>query len=163
MTTAQYLSWFDEVLAPTGPMFRLVPADKLIWRPTKGSFTLGQLIDHIPKSLEFNAKILRGDEWPLKSLREILVVNRRQGSSTVEEGLVMLASAKRTFRDAVGIVGDERFQHGEMDTPQRGKMPVWRFAAFVLEHHIHHLMELHISLKSLGLKVNTATLYNPSA
>jgi hypothetical protein len=162
MTTAQYLSWFDEVLAPTEPMFRLVPGDKLTWKPTEHSFTVGQLIDHIPKSLAFNAKILRGDEWPLKSLREIRIINRRQGSSTVEEALVLFAAAKKTFKDAVGIVGDELFQHGEMDTPQRGKMPVWRFAAFALEHHIHHLMELHISLKSLGLNVDTLTLYKTS-
>ena len=162
MTTQQYLSWFEDVLAPTEGMYRMVPADKLDWKLTQHSFSIGQTLDHIPKSLMFNAKILQGDEWPLKSLREILVVNRRQGTSTAEEGLILLSSAKGMFKDVVRDIGDDRFQHGELDTPQRGKMPIWRFAAFVIEHHIHHLMELHISLKSLGLKVDTLSLYRTS-
>jgi len=159
MTAKQYVVWYDEVLAPTERIVRLVPSDKLGWKLTDNSFTLGQLIDHIGKAISFNAKILNGEEWPLKSIREILVSNRRHPESSVESAQQASDQAKEQLRNGVGRLGVERFQNGELDTPQLGRIPVWRFAAFVLEHHIHHLMELHIYLKVLGVKVHTGTLY----
>jgi len=159
MTVQQYLSWFDEVLAPTEHMFRLVPSDKLDWKLTDNSFTLGQLLSHIPRGLSFIATVINGDEWPLKSLREIFVANRRQPSSTVDEAVASLTSEVSAFKGVVGRLGEEKFQNGMLDTPQKGRVPYWRYCAFALEHHIHHLMELHISLKVLGVKVNTGTLY----
>lgn len=159
MTIAQYLSWYDEVLAPTEPMIRLVPSEKLDWKLTGTSFTLGQLIAHIPGSLLFNGKVMGGEEWPMKSMREILVSNRHQQSATVEESVSLLHDAQGRFRNAVLAIGDERFQLGEIDTPQRGRMFIWHFALFVLRHHTYHLEELHLNLKVLGIKVHTGTLY----
>ncbi len=159
MTTQQYLSWFDEVASPTVPMFMLVPPDKLDWQLTPRSFMLGQLIDHIPKSLGFMGKVIAGDELPLKSMREILVSNRRQPSSTVDDAVRQFESVASKFRQQVLALGDERFQTGEIETPQFGKRPIWRYSAFIIEHHIHHLMELHMCLKVLGIPVNTGTLY----
>ncbi|MFN0156728.1 MAG: DinB family protein [Bacteroidota bacterium] len=159
MTTQQYLSWFEEVVAPTVPMFKLVPPDKLDWKITPRSFALGQLIDHIPKSLGFNGKVIAGEELPLKSMREILVSNRRQPSSTVDEAVHLFESVAAKFRQQVLALGDERFQTGEVETPQFGKRLIWRYSAFIIEHHIHHLMELHLSLKALDINVHTGTLY----
>jgi len=159
MTKQEYLSWFDEVIAPTEPMFRLVPPDKLEWSTTPSSFSVGQLLNHIPRSLSYNTKVLRQEELPLKSLREIFVANRRTPSSTVEEACSLLHSAVDGFRSAVQSLDNNRFQTEQIATPQKGMIPRWRFCAFVLEHHIHHLMELHISLKLLGVTVNTGTLY----
>lgn len=160
MTVQQYLGWYDEVLAPTERMIRLVPPDKLGWKLTENSFTLGQLIDHLGKALWFNAKVLGGEEWPLKSMREILVSNRRHSEATIEGAVEAFEKSRQRFRDVVERLGDETFQTGEINTPQRGRHHVWRFAAFVVEHHIHHLMELHICLKVLGVKVHTGTLYS---
>lgn len=159
MTTKQYLSWFDEAVAPTVTMFRLVPPDKLDWKLTPRSFALGQLIDHIPKSLGFMRKVIAGEDLPLKSMREILVSNRRQPSSTVDDAIHLFESVSAEFREQVLALGDERFETGEIETPQFGKRLIWRYGAFVIEHHIHHLMELHMCLKVLDIPVNTGTLY----
>jgi hypothetical protein len=155
----QYQQWFDEVVRPTAPMMQLIPPDSLEWKLTERSFTLGQLIDHIPKSLWYNTKVLRGEELPLKSMREIFVANRRQPSATVEAAVDSFSRHAGDFRQAVGELGDDRFLNGELDTPQLGRIPYWRFSAFVLEHHIHHLMELHLNLKVLGVGVHTGLLY----
>jgi uncharacterized damage-inducible protein DinB len=166
MTIQEYLSWFDDVLETTASMYRLVPPDKLDWKPTEKSFSLGQLIEHIAKALWFNSKVIASKEWPLKSLREIFVSNRRQTSATPDEALRHLDEYSSGFKRAVRDLGDERFQHGNVNTPQWGTLPIWRFAVFVLEHHINHKMELHMYLKILGMKVNTGTLYavkKPSA
>jgi uncharacterized damage-inducible protein DinB len=159
MTKAQYLSWFDEVLQPTEPTFRRVPSDKLEFRLTERGFTVGQLLSHIPASLRFFSIVLNNEEPPLKSMREILVANRRQGSATVEEGVRYLTSATHAFKQSVEKLTEDQFQNDLLDTPQKGRVHYWRYCAFAIEHHIHHLMELHLSLKVLGVDVNTQSLY----
>lgn len=159
MTVQEYLVWFDDVVAPTEPMFRLVPAGKLDWKLTPTSFTPGQIMNHIPRSLSYMAKVIRKEELPFRSMREILVSNRRQESSTVDEAVLLFHSSLRDFTTTVGSLDDDQFQRELVDTPQKGPMLCWRYAAFAIEHHIHHLMELHLVLKALGVKVSTATLY----
>jgi len=159
MTKAQYLLWFDDVVRPTEPTFRRVPADKLTWKLTASSFSVGQLLRHIPLALKFSAKVLCNEEVPLRSLREIFVANRNHSSATVEQAVDELHAARERFIAAVNTLSEEQFQSGLLDTPQLGRTHYWRYGAFVLEHHIHHLMELHLNLKVLGVPVDTKTLY----
>ncbi|MDH4069387.1 MAG: DinB family protein [Ignavibacteria bacterium] len=158
MTLQDYLVWFDEVVGPTEPMIRLVDEDHLGWQLTERSFTLGQLIAHIPIAIQFNARVLL-QEGGLPSLREIMVSNRRHVSVNADASIRTLGRATGLFKGNLLKLGDEAFQAKTITTPQKGEIPVWRFSAFVLEHHIHHLMELHLSLKVLGEKVHTGTLY----
>ncbi len=159
MTLQQYIEWFDEVTDPTERLIGLVPPDRIGWKLTEDSFSLGQLIGHLGISLRFNGTVLAGEEPPLKSMRAILVANRRQSEASVETALEEFRIAKDRFRGIMNRGGEEWFQKGKVDTPQFGRRSVWRFAVFVLEHHIHHLMELHLCLKVLGVRVHTGTLY----
>ncbi|MBM2842060.1 MAG: DinB family protein [Bacteroidetes bacterium] len=159
MTIQEYFLWFDDVLRTTEGMYKLVPADKLDWKPTENSFSLGQLIEHMPKAFWFNSKVIASEEWPLKSLREILVSNRRHPAATPDEALKHLGEFSSGFKGAIEKLGEEKFQRDVVNTPQWGTLPIWRFAIFVLEHHLNHKMELHMYLKLLGVKVNTGTLY----
>jgi hypothetical protein len=162
MTTQEYFSWFDDVISTTAKMYRLVPANKLDWKPVERAFTNGQLIEHKAQALWFNAKVIASEEWPLKSLREIFVSNRRQRSATVDEALEHLAAGAAEFKGAITSLGETRFQQDTVNTPQWGVLPIWRFAVFVLEHHLNHKMELHTNLRLLGCKVDTRTLYEVS-
>ncbi len=159
MTSDQYLVWFDEVVEPTENMMRMVEANFSDWKPTERSFSIGQLIAHLPLALRFNAMVLRQQEG-LPTLREILIRNRRHPSATVDEAVSMFQEAMSEFKVSVRAYNNQEFQSKIIATPQKGSVPVWRFCAFVLEHHIHHLMELHLSLKILGIPVDTKTLYS---
>jgi uncharacterized damage-inducible protein DinB len=159
MTKAQYLDWFDEVVKPTEEIFRRVPSDKLDWKLTERSFTLGQLLRHIPGALAFFAMVMNSEDLPYKSLREIMVANRNHESSTVEEAIARLNECIAKFRGAVENLSEQQFQNETLDTPQKGRVHYWRYCAFALEHHIHHLMEMHLNLKVLGVDVNTKSLY----
>ena len=161
MTSADYLIWFDEVVAPTEPMIRLVEPGFIDWKPTERSFAIGQLISHIPQALHFNAGVLQ-EKKGLPSLRGILTANRHQPSATVEESVALLRDGIRVFKEAVRTLEDRQFQTKVISTPQKGDITVCRFCLFVVEHHIHHLMELHLSLKILGFPVDTRSLYTGS-
>ena len=140
-------------------MFRRVPSEKLDFRLTPTSFSLGQLLGHIPASISFMAKVIGHEELPLNSMREILVSNRRQPSASVEGAVAELQKATHAFKRAVENLSEEQFQNELIETPQLGSVLYWRCCAFALEHHIHHCMELHICLKMLTGGVNTRTLY----
>lgn len=160
MTKLEYLSWFDQVIMPTEPTFRRVPPDKIDFRLTESSFSVGQLLAHIAGSMGFHAMVIRQEQdLPYKSLREILVANRQHPSMNVEEGVLYLQNSLQAYTSAIRQLPDDEFLTGALDTPQLGRVPFWRYAVFVIEHHIHHLMELHLSLKVLGIDVNTKTLY----
>lgn len=159
MTKAQYLSWFDEVLKPTEPVFRRVPSDKLDFKLTERSFSVRQQLGHITGAFAYMAKVINREELPYKSVREILVANKHQPSTTVEVGVESLKRTTTLFKQAVEKLTEEQFQNELIETPQLGSALYWRYCAFALEHHIHHLMELHICLKMLTGDANTKTLY----
>jgi uncharacterized damage-inducible protein DinB len=159
MTLQDYLSYFDDVVRPTEQLFRLIPADKLDWKPTDNSFSLGQQIAHIAGALGVYARgIARGD-WGFKSMRERFVLNRRTPTMTVEEAIYLLNENCVEFRKIVGALSEEEFDKGEVDSPQLGRAPRWRLAMLAVEHHINHKAELFMALKQLGVAVNTGNLY----
>lgn len=158
-TKEQYLQWFAGILVATENMFRLVPPDAVDRKVTPRSFSIGQLLHHIPRSLEFNAVVLRGDPPLAKSLRHILVANRRQPSVGAEEGLRLLERSGAEYLETVRSLDNGMIETGVVDTPQWGTISVWSFLFFIAEHHLNHKEELHINLKASGVDVHTGTLY----
>ena len=159
MTLQNYLSYFDDVVRPTEHMFRLIPADKLEWKPTDNAFTLGQQIAHLSGALGVYAHgIARGD-WEFKSMRERFVQNRHTPMMQVEEAIHLLNENQAEFRRVVGALSEEDFSTGEVDSPQLGRVPRWRLAMLAVEHHINHKAEIFMYLKFMGIAVNTGNLY----
>lgn len=76
MTVQQYLSYLDEMIQPTAPLFRLVPPDKIDWKPTENAFTLGQLMAHIALSFAFYGSGIALGDWTVKSMRDLFIRNR---------------------------------------------------------------------------------------
>lgn len=111
-------------------MFQRVPADKLGWKLTESSFTLGQQLGHIPGALLFFAGVLNWEQQRVKSLREIFLVNRRQPSLSVAEGLAHLERSIAGFKSAVRKAGEQRFQTEMLQTRQFGQVVFWRYCFF---------------------------------
>ncbi len=159
MTLQDYLKYFDEMIKPTEPLFLMVPADKLDWKPTESAFTSAQLMAHIAGSLGVYARgIARGD-WGFKSMREIFVFNRHTPSKSSEEAVRLLNENYSEFRRLLSGLTEDEFNVGEIDSPQLGRVPRWRAAMLAVEHHVNHKAELFMYLKVLGVKVNTGHLY----
>ena len=159
MTLQNYLQYFDEMFTPTVPLFRMVPADKIDWKPTERSFTTGQLMAHIAGALGVYGRGIARGEWGYASMREIFLRNRRTPSLKVEEAVAVLEKNHAEFNQLLRTLTEEEFDSGEIDTPQLGRVPRWRIAMLALEHHINHRAELFMYLKILGVEVNTGHLY----
>jgi uncharacterized damage-inducible protein DinB len=159
MTLQDYLTYFEEIMKPTEELFRMIPEEKIDWKPTEHSFTLGQQIAHMSAAIGVYASGIARGEWGFKSMREIFVQNRYQPSITAEEAILLFKKNRSDFRKTLSALSEEEFANGEVDTPQLGRVPRWRIALLALEHHINHKAELFMSLKMLGVKVNTSHLY----
>jgi len=159
MTVKNYLSYFDEVVAPTEALFRKAPEEHLHWKPGEKSFTLSQLMTHMAQSLHVYAGGVASGDWGYSSMREIFVSNRKTKELTVDEAVELFKTNLEEFRRRVGALTDEEFNHGEIDTPQLGRVPRWRAAMHAVEHHVTHKAELFMYLKFTGSQVHTGHLY----
>lgn len=159
MTVQNYLTYFNEMVAPTEALFRMVPEDKLHWKPTEKSFTAAQLMTHMGEALQAYAGGIASGNWGFTSMRELFVRNRRTNELTVDDAVELLRVNLEEFRRAIGALTDEEFDRGEIDSPQLGRVPRWRAAMLAVEHHVNHKAELFMYLKSIGSQVNTGHLY----
>lgn len=159
MTPLQFRDYAQSMLAPTEPLFLLVPPEKKDWKPTEESFTIGQLMHHMASALRFNGNGIAKNEWALPSLRHVFVTNRRTPSGTVEECLQLYRENAQFFLGIFSAMTDDEFQNGMLDTLQLGRAPKWKMSLFALEHHLNHKAELFMYLKMMGVKVTSRDLY----
>ena len=160
MTVDQYHDYAKLMLAPTEPMFLLVPANKADWKPTENSFSAGQLMHHMAAALRFNGKGIQRNEWDgVTSLRHIFLANRRTPTASVEEAVTLYRETSEFFLNIFSAMNDEEFQKEKVDSPQFGRVQKWRMALFALDHHVTHKAELFMYLKLMGVKVTSKDLY----
>lgn len=159
MTVHHYVSCFEEMVSPTEKLFRLIPSDRLDWKPTEKSFTAAQLMTHMAEALGVYARGVSAGDWGFSSMREIFVRNRRQEEKSIDDAVELFKKNLDEFREKVGSLSDEEFDRGEIDSPQLGRVPRWRAAMLAIEHHVSHKAELFMYLKFLGVSVNTGDLY----
>lgn len=160
MTLENYLDYIDYMVKTTAVLFKQIPHDRIDWKPTERSFTIGQQLAHIVGALDVYARGITKGEWGFVSIRERFLQNRHTPSLTVEEALRLLEENHQHFRASVGALTQEEFDKGEIETPQLAEnVPRWRAGMLMIEHHLNHKTELFMYLKMLDVKINSAHLY----
>ncbi|MFA6469035.1 MAG: DinB family protein [Bacteroidota bacterium] len=159
MSPQQFRDYAEKQLAPTEPLFLLVPPEQKDWKPTGDSFTAGQLMHHMASALRFNANGIARNDWALPSLRHVFITNKRTPSATVDECVNLYRENAKYFLDIFSAMSEEEFQTGVLDTLQLGRAQKWRMSLFALEHHLNHKAELFMYLKLMGAKVTSRELY----
>ena len=160
MTVQNYLSYFNEMVASTEPLFRMVPVETLHWKPTEKSFTAAQLMTHMGEALSAYAGGVASGDWGFSSMREVFVTNRKTRELTIDEAVQLFKVNLEKYQRCVGALSDEEFDHGEIDSPQLGRVPRWRAAMLAVEHHVTHKAELFMYLKFKDVQVHTGHLYS---
>lgn len=159
MTPLQFISYAEQMLRPTEPLFALIPQDKIEWKPTPESFSCGQLMMHMAQALRFNADGIAKNEWALPSLRHIFLANRRVESATREQAIALYKENAEYFYNVFRSMSEGEFVTATINTPQFGLQEKWRYALFAVAHHLNHKAELFMYLKTLGATVGSRELY----
>jgi hypothetical protein len=161
MTKDEYYQWVMEVYQPAEAMIRLVPRDKLNWRPRENFFSFGQVVCHLSEGLGRELECLLSGKWPYtpEQMGEMMKLENCPSCSP-EEALEKLNKDKKALRDVLAGLTEQEFSSKVVTTPWgwQGKCELisYRF----LEHFLNHKMQLFTYLKLIGLPVNTMTLYS---
>ena len=144
---------------PTESLLRMVPADKLDWKPGPTFMSLGQLIFHVSAGLGSELQMLVTGNWPNPEEMEKAMKEGNMPSCGSEEALSRLEKDKATLRDVLSGISEEDFTNKIVSVPWGWKSKMERMSLDFREHFTNHKMQLFTYLKLLGFPVNTNTLY----
>jgi uncharacterized damage-inducible protein DinB len=153
----------QEVYNATSGLMKMVPPDKLDWRPSGENnwMTLGQLLAHLPEATGLCIKGFVTGEWPDMPEGEMLPSAEKMPSvSSVNEAVERLEADRKVAMDLLAGLSDEDFRGRTVTAPWNPEpTPLWMQLLFMVEHQIAHKNMLFAYLKLLGLPVNTGHLY----
>ena len=141
---------------PAESLLKMVPADKLDWKPGPTFMTIGQLICHLSTGIGTELRMLINNSWPKP---EEMSAQGQMPSCSVQEALANLEKDKTTLREVLSSVTENDFATKIVSTPWGFKGNLEKMSLDFREHFVNHKMQLFTYLKLLGYPVNTQTLY----
>jgi hypothetical protein len=153
----EYFQYTMEAFKPTETLLKMVPADKLDWKPGPSFMTMGHLIHHLSGGIGAELRMAIDSSWPKPE--EMAEMMKQTPSCSVAEGLARLEQDKSALRDLLAGMTEEEFADKIVTVPWGWKCTMEKMALNFRDHFVHHKMQLFTYLKLLGLPVNTETLY----
>jgi len=159
MNKDEFCQYVLDCYKPAASLLRMVPADKLNWKPGPTFMSLGQLICHLSGGVGSDLNVLLAGTWPSAEEMEKGMKTENIPACGVEEALAKLERDKTTLREVLARITEDDFANKVVSVPWGWRSKFERMALDFREHFVNHKMQLFTYLKLLGLPVNTATLY----
>jgi hypothetical protein len=154
----EYYEYALGAFRPAEALLKMVPADKLDWKPGENFMTLGQVICHLGDGIGTELRMLIDNSWPKpEDMSEAM--KKGMPSCNVQEALAKLEKDKATLREVLAGVTEDDFATKIVSVPWGWKAPLEKMSLDFREHFVNHKMQLFMYLKLLGFSVNTETLY----
>jgi hypothetical protein len=154
-----YYQYALDSYRPAESLLKMVPADKLDWKPGSGFMSLGQLIYHLSGGIGPELRMVITGDWPNFAEMEESMKQGNLPACSVQEALERLENDKTALKEVLAGVSEEDFANKIVSVPWGWKSTMERMALDFREHFINHKMQLFTYLKLLGFPVNTNTLY----
>jgi hypothetical protein len=153
----EFFQYALDAYKPAETMLKMVPPDKLDWKPSPNFMSMGQLICHLGDGIGTELRMLINNSWPKPE--EMAEAMKQMAACSVAEALAKLEKDKSTLRDVLAGVTEEDFANKIVSVPWGWKSKMEKMALDFREHFVNHKMQLFTYLKLLGFPVNTETLY----
>ena len=158
MKKDEFYQYALDAFKPAETMLKMVPAEKLDWKPGPTFMSMGQLICHLSEGIGSELRMAITNSWP--KMDGIDPQNPPPSPSCdVQEALAKLEKDKTTLRELLAGVTEEEFANKMISVPWGWQNKMERMALDFRDHFAHHKMQLFTYLKLLGFPVNTQTLY----
>lgn len=155
MKKDEFYEYALSAFRPAESMLKLVPPDKLDWKPGPNFMTMGQLICHLGSGIGSELQMLVDNSWPQMGEG----THPPMPSCSVQEALEKLENDKTTLRNVLARFTEEDFATKVFSVPWGWQGTLERMSLDFRDHFVHHKMQLFMYLKLLGFSVNTQTLY----
>ncbi len=159
MKKEEYIQFVMDSYRPAESLLKMVPVDKLDWKPGPKFMTLGQVICHLSGGIGGELRMLITGSWPKPAEMEESMKQGKMPSCTVPEALANLEKDKETLREVLAGITEEDFANKIVSTPWGWQSKMEQMALNFREHFTNHKMQLFTYLKLLGFPVDTNTLY----
>jgi uncharacterized damage-inducible protein DinB len=153
----EFYQYALDAFKPAETMLKMVPADKLDWKPGPTFMSFGQLICHLSEGIGSELRMALTNSWP--KMEGEPSSPPPHPSCSVEEALAKLEKDKTALREILDGVTEEEFNNKVISVPWGWQNKMERMALDFRDHFVHHKMQLFTYLKLLGFPVNTQTLY----
>jgi hypothetical protein len=157
MKKEEFCQYALDSYRPAETLIKMVPADKLDWKPGPSFMSLGHLIHHLSSGIGGELRMLVTGNWPKPEEMEQMMKN--EPSCSIQEALERLEKDKEELRAILSEISEEDFTNKIVSVPWGWKNKMERMALDFKDHFTNHKMQLFTYLKILGLPVNTNTLY----
>ncbi len=160
MTKNEYYDCVLQAFKPAEVLIKLVPGDKLEWRPQPNFMSLGQLICHLSTGVGTEMGCMISGKWPFTPEQAVEMMKLENlPSCDAAEALAKLEKDKATLREVLAGLSEDAFANQRVSTPWGWQGKLETLAILFREHFTNHKMQLFTYLKLLGLPVDTSTLY----
>lgn len=155
MKKDEFFQYAITAYKPTETMLKMVPADKLDWKPGPSFMSMGQLICHLADGISTELQMTINNSFP--KMEDM--AQHTAPSCDVQEALAKLKKDEATLRDVLKSVTEDEFTNKIVSVPWGWQASIEMMALNFREHFTNHKMQLFTYLKLLGFPVNTETLY----
>jgi uncharacterized damage-inducible protein DinB len=159
MNKQEFIESYKMASFPMVVLMRMAPKDKLDWKPTEKSWTLGQLLNHTSNAPMVFSRII-DNSWPSseeiqKMFANHLTIKQKDGETAAKD----FENAVNQAIEKIAKVSDIDFQTKSASTPLGMSGSLAKVLQGACDHQLTHKVQLFMYLKILGLPVNTGTLY----
>jgi uncharacterized damage-inducible protein DinB len=147
-----------EAFRPAESMLKMIPADKMDWKPGPGFMTMSELICHLSEGIGTELKMAINNSWP-KPEEMSEAMKGKMPECSVQEAMAKLEKDKTTLRELLSGLTEKDFAEKIVKVPWGWEFNMEKMALNFRDHFVHHKMQLFTYLKLLGMPVNTETLY----
>ena len=157
MKKDEYFQYALDAYKPAEAMLKMVPSDKLDWKPGPSFMSMGQLICHLGDGIGSELGMVVNNSWP--KLEEMSEAMKQMPACGVQEALAKLEKDKSVLKEVLAGLTEEEFANKIVSVPWGWQSKMEKMALDFREHFANHKMQLFTYLKLLGFPVNTETLY----
>jgi hypothetical protein len=151
----EFYQYALDTFKPAEAMLKMIPADRLDWKPGGNFMTMGQLINHLGDGIGSELRMALTNSWP----KPEEMMSKEMPSCSVQEALEKLENDKAILSEVLASVSEEEFANKTLTVPWGWESKMEKMALDFREHFTNHKMQLFTYLKLLGFPVNTETLY----
>jgi uncharacterized damage-inducible protein DinB len=139
-----FLDYLARIRGRTMAVARVIPEDRLEWRPTEGAFSFGDMLRHLAAIERYmfaeNAR-LEPSRYP------------GHGPELADGYAAVFEYFNRMHEEAVQIFAalSPADLQRKCLTPGGAEITVWKWLRSMVEHEIHHRGQIYVYLSMLGL------------
>ena len=157
MKKDEYYQYALDAYKPAEAMLKMIPSDKLNWKPGPTFMSVGQLICHLAGGIGGELRMAITNNWPKPE--EMMDLSKEMPACSVQEALSKLENDKTVLREVLAGITEQDFANKTVSVPWGWKFSMEMMALNFRDHFANHKMQLFTYLKLLGFPVNTETLY----